>query len=203
MNFLESPEALRACYPPAMERAVLKSLRRLDAHCRRFIELSPFLCLGTSSPDGADVTPRGDSPGFVKVLDDTTLALPDWRGNNRLDALTNIIVNPQVGLLFFIPGVEETLRVNGRAHITTDLAVTQQWKVNGNHPASALVVTVEEAFLHCGKAIIRSHLWQDTYKVDRTALPSYGQMLKDQITVTDSAEELEKSIAEAYRTKLY
>lgn len=186
-----------------MERAVLKTLRRLDQHCRRFIELSPFLCLGTASAAGADVTPRGDSPGFVKVLDDVTLALPDWRGNNRLDTLTNIAVNPQVGLLFLIPGVDETLRVNGQAHITTDAAVVSQWKVNGNHPASALVVTVEEAFLHCGKAIIRSHLWQDTYKVDRQALPSYGQMLKDQIEVTESAEDLEKSIAEAYRTKLY
>lgn len=186
-----------------MERAVLKTLRRLDQHCRRFIELSPFLCLGTASAAGADVTPRGDSPGFVKVLDDVTLALPDWRGNNRLDALTNIAVNPQVGLLFLIPGVDETLRVNGQAHITTDAAVVSQWTVNGNHPASALVVTVEEAFLHCGKAIIRSHLWQDTYKVDRQALPSYGQMLKDQIEVTESAEDLEKSIAEAYRTKLY
>ena len=203
MDFLESPEALRECYPPAMERAVLKTLRRLDQHCRRFIELSPFLCLGTASAAGADVTPRGDSPGFVKVLDDVTLALPDWRGNNRLDTLTNIAVNPQVGLLFLIPGVDETLRVNGQAHITTDAAVVSQWKVNGNHPASALVVTVEEAFLHCGKAIIRSHLWQDTYKVDRQALPSYGQMLKDQIEVTESAEDLEKSIAEAYQTKLY
>ena len=203
LNFLDSPEALRECYPPAMERAVLKSLRKLDAHCRQFIQLSPFLCLGTASAEGADVTPRGDSPGFVKVLDDTTLALPDWRGNNRLDALTNIAVNPQVGLLFLIPGVEETLRVNGQAHITMDAATVELWKVNGNHPMSALVVTVEEAFLHCGKAIIRSHLWKDTYKVERSALPSYGQMLKDQIAVTDSAEELEKSIAEAYRNKLY
>ncbi|MBY0504739.1 MAG: pyridoxamine 5'-phosphate oxidase family protein [Bryobacteraceae bacterium] len=203
MELLEKPEELRQCYEPALERAVLKTLPQLDGHCRRFIALSPFLCLGTSSKDGADVTPRGDSPGFVHVLDDRTLAIPDWRGNNRLDALTNIIENPQVGLLFLVPGVEETLRVNGVAHITTEPTVTQRWRVNGNHPKSAIIVTVREAFLHCGKALIRSHLWQGTYQVDRSALPSYGQMLKDQIVATESAVELERSIAEAYRTKLY
>ena len=203
MEFLDAAEELRECYEPAMERAVLKSLRRLDEHCRRFIELSPFLCLGTSAKTGADVTPRGDRPGFVKVLDDTTLAMPDWRGNNRLDALTNIIENPQVGLLFLVPGVEETLRVNGVARVTNDTGILQQWCVNGNHPKSALVVTVEEAFLHCGKALIRSHLWDDTYKVDRGVLPSYGRMLKDQIAVSDTAEQIEQSVAEAYRSKLY
>jgi len=203
MEFLDAAEELRECYEPAMERAVLKSLRRLDEHCRRFIELSPFLCLGTSAKTGADVTPRGDRPGFVKVLDDTTLAMPDWRGNNRLDALTNIVENPQVGLLFLVPGVEETLRVNGVARVTNDTGILQQWCVNGNHPKSALVVTVEEAFLHCGKALIRSHLWDDTYKVDRGVLPSYGRMLKDQIAVSDTAEQIEQSVAEAYRSKLY
>ena len=203
MDFLDAPSQLRECYEPAMERAVLKSMAKLDQHCRDFIALSPFLCLGTSSRNGADVTPRGDAPGFVKVLDETTLAMPDWRGNNRLDALTNILENPQVGLLFLVPGVDETLRVNGRASITTDFDSVSHWKVNGNHPKSALVIHVEEVFFHCGKALIRSHLWQGTYKVDRNALPSYGQMLKDQIKVTETAAELEQSIAEAYRTKLY
>ncbi len=203
MEFLADPEQLRECYEPAMERAVLKSLPRLDEHCRRFIALSPFLCMGTSSKAGADVTPRGDRPGFVKVLDDVTLALPDWRGNNRLDALTNIVENPQVGLLFLIPGVDETLRVNGVARVTTERGIVEQWCVNSHHPKSALVVKVEEAFLHCGKALIRSHLWDGTYQVDRAVLPSYGKMLKDQIAVSDTAEQIEQSVAEAYRTKLY
>lgn len=199
----ESTPDLRQSYGEPMERARLKSLRKLDRHCRNFIELSPFLCLGTSGDDGADVTPRGDAPGFVKVLDDGTLAIPDWPGNNRLDSLTNILSNPRIGLLFLIPGVDETLRVNGKAEITISPDVLALWDVNGKHPKSALVVAVEEAFLHCGKALIRSRLWRDDYKIDRAQLPSYGRMLKDQIEICDSAEEIEASVAEGYRKRLY
>jgi len=194
---------LRQSYAPALERAVLKSLRKLDQHCRRFIELSPFLCLGTQSESNADVAPRGDKPGFVHILDDKTLAIPDWPGNNRLDSLTNILSNPNVGLLFLIPGVEETLRVNGTATISTNPELLARWDVNGKNPKSVLLVTVGEAFLHCGKALIRSKLWQEDYKVERSALPSYGRMLKDQIEVCDTAEEIDKSVAEAYKTRLY
>lgn len=196
-------DALRERYGPPMERARLKSLKKLDQHCRRFIGLSPFLCLGTAGQDGADVTPRGDRPGFVQVLDDVTLAIPDWPGNNRLDSLMNIASNPQVGMLFLIPGVDETLRVNGRAVITTNPQVLVRWEMNGKRPKSALLITVNEAFLHCGKALIRSRLWHGDYKIDRGALPSYGQMLKDQIEICDSAEDIEASVAEAYRSRLY
>ena len=199
-HIIDSLDALRALYPPVLERARLKTQYKLDKHCRAFIEKSPFLTLSTQGPDGADVTPRGDAPGFVHILDDSTLAIPDWRGNNRLDSLTNILTNPHVGLLFFIPGAQETLRVNGTACITADPAITHRWAVNGNHPATALLITVREAFLHCGKALIRSKLWQDDYK---SALPPYGYMLKDQIEVSDTAEAMQASIEEAYRTKLY
>jgi PPOX class probable FMN-dependent enzyme len=194
---------LRERYGPVLERARPKTLRRLDDHCRRFIELSPFVCLGTSGEDGADVTPRGDTPGFVHVLDDLTLAIPDWPGNNRLDSMTNIVSNPEIGMLFLIPGVDETLRVNGSAKIDTSAELLQQWDVNGKRPKSALVVTVTEAFLHCGKALIRSRLWKEDYKVDRASLPSYGKMLKDQIEICDTAEEIEASVAEGYKTRLY
>jgi uncharacterized protein len=194
---------LREHYPPAIERARLKTLRKLDNHCRRFIELSPFVCLGTSADAGLDVSPRGDRPGFVHVIDDTTLVIPDWPGNNRLDSLTNIESNPAVGLLFLIPGVDETLRVNGTAGITTDPAVLDRWETNGKRPRSALVITVAEAYLHCGKALIRSRLWHDEYRIERTELPSYGCMLKDQIEIADTAEQIEHSIAESYRQKLY
>ena len=198
-----SPDALQEIYGPVLERARLKSLRRLDTHCRRFIELSPFVCVGTTSPNGADVTPRGDRPGFVQVLDDVTLAIPDWPGNNRLDSLKNILADSRTGLLFLIPGVDETLRVNGQAAIRTDPELLARWEVNGRRPKSAMVVTVVEAFLHCGKALIRSRLWHDDHKIHRTALPSYGQMLKDQIEVSDSAEEIQTSVLQAYRDKLY
>lgn len=137
------------------------------------------------------------------MLDEVTLAIPDWPGNNRLDSLANIIDNPKVGLLFFIPGVDETFRVNGTAVLSTDPALLERWQVNGKQPRSALLVSVGEAFLHCGKALIRSRLWGDSYRVDRDALPSYGRMLKDQTQVADSAEAIEKSVADGYVNKLY
>jgi len=194
---------LRECYPEPLERAVLKTQRALDAHMKRFIALSPFLCLGSSSQDGADVTPRGDQPGFVHVLDDTTLLIPDWPGNNRLDTLMNIEANPQVGLLFLIPGFNESLRVNGVADVSLDPSLLARWDVNGRHPRSVLRVSVREAFLHCGKAILRSKLWDETARVARSALPPYGQMLKDQIDVRDSAEEIQASVEDGYKTRLY
>lgn len=191
---------LREVYPPAIERARKKTLRELDAHCQRFIALSPFVCLGTVGSGGADVTPRGDEPGFVHVLDATTLAMPDWPGNNRLDSLENLMEDPRVGLLFLIPGFAETLRVNGRAEISVDEALLERWE---KRPRSALVIRVEEAFLHCGKALIRSRLWDPAARVERSALPSYGQMLKDQIEIADTTAEIEASVAEGYRNRLY
>ena len=195
--------SLRECYPQPSERAVLKTQSALDGHMKRFVELSPFVCLGSSSGDGADVTPRGDQPGFVHVLDDATLLIPDWPGNNRLDTLMNIEANPRVGLLFLIPGFSESLRVNGLAEISLDPALIERWTVNGKHPRSVLRVSVREAFLHCGKAILRSKLWDESAKVDRSVLPTYGQMLKDQTQVRDTAEQIQASVEEAYKTRLY
>jgi len=185
------------------ERARLKVQPALDGHMRKFIALSPFVCLGSSSDAGADVTPRGDQPGFVQVLDDKTLLIPDWPGNNRLDTLMNIEANPNVGLLFLIPGFVESLRVNGVADISIDPALLERWTVNGKHPRSVLRVAVREAFLHCGKAILRSKLWDESAKVDRSELPSYGQMLKDQTQVRDSVEQIQASVEEAYKNRLY
>src|SRR4051794_12591215 len=193
-------DALRGYYPEPSERAQLKTLHKLDAHCRTFIGLSPFVCLGSAGAAGMDVSPRGDRPGFVHVLDEVTIAVPDWPGNNRLDSLSNIVSNPAVGLLFLIPGVDETLRVNGTAEISTDPDLLAGWEVDNKRPRSALVIAVAEAFLHCGKALIRSRLWSSDYKINRSELPSLGRMLKDQIQVRDSAEEIEASVAEAYRS---
>ena len=194
---------LRKLYPPPVERARLKTLRKLDQHCVNFIARSPFLCLGTSSERGADVTPRGDEPGFVHILNETALAIPDWPGNNRLDSFSNIVANPQVALLFFIPGVQETLRVNGAAEITMNPELLSRWERNGKRPRAVVVVAVREAFFHCGKALIRSRLWQDDYKIDRSELPPYGRMLKDQIETTETAEEIQASIEKGYANKLY
>ena len=194
---------LRKLYPPPIERARLKTLHRLDQHCANFIARSPFLCLGSSSERGADVTPRGDRPGFVHILNETTLAIPDWPGNNRLDSFANIVANPQVALLFFVPGVQETLRVTGTGEITTNPELLNCWEGNGKRPRAVVVVAVREAFFHCGKALIRSRLWQDDYKIDRSELPPYGRILKDQIETTETAEEMQASIENGYANKLY
>jgi uncharacterized protein len=194
---------LKALYPAPIERARLKTLRRLDEHCRNFISRSPFVCLGTCGEGGADVAPRGDEPGFVHVLGETTLAIPDWPGNNRLDSFSNIVSNPRIALLFFIPGVQETLRVNGMGEITTNPELLDRWHRNGKQPRAALVVNIREAFLHCGKALIRARLWQDDYKIDRAQLPPYGQMLKDQIETSETAEDIQASIENGYANKLY
>lgn len=195
--------ALRECYPEPLERAVLKTRRSLDHHMRRFIALAPFLCLGTSSDEGADVSPRGDAPGFVHVLDDATLLIPDWPGNNRLDSLSNVMAHPKVGLLFLIPGVNESLRVNGVAEVSTDPDLLRRWGVGGRHPRSVLRVSVREAYLHCGKALIRSRLWDAGAQIDRATLPTYGQMLKDQISVRDTADEIQASVEDGYKNRLY
>ena len=196
--------SLRESYTePITERSRLKVQPALDGHMRTFIALSPFVCLGSSSDAGADVTPRGDSPGFVQVLDDHTLLIPDWPGNNRLDTLMNIEANPHVGLLFLIPGFVESLRVNGVAEISIDQTLLERWTVNGKHPRSVLRVSVREAFLHCGKALLRSKLWDESARVERSVLPSYGQMLKDQTQVRDTAEQIQASVEDGYQTRLY
>jgi len=194
---------LRKLYPPTVERARLKTQFKLDKHSRNFIARSPFVCLGSSSERGADVTPRGDEPGFVLVLDDTTLAIPDWPGNNRLDSFSNIVLNPQVALLFLIPGVDETLRASGTAEIRTSSELLERWQRNGKKPRAVLVVTIREAFFHCGKALIRSRLWKDDYKIQRSELPPYGEILKDQIVTSETAEQIEMSIQSGYNNKLY
>jgi PPOX class probable FMN-dependent enzyme len=203
MSDSSASSPLRAHYPPTLERAARKVLPALDDHMRAFIALSPLVCLGTAAGSGADVTPRGDSPGFVQVADATTLLIPDWPGNNRLDSLTNVEQNPAVGLLFFVPGVNETLRVNGTAAITMAADVLARWNVNGKQPRSVLRVTVREAFLHCGKALIRARLWDPATQVARTALPSYGQMLKDQTQIADTAEQIDASLQDGYKNRLY
>ena len=188
-HVIDTVEELRSRYGAPSERAVRKSLDRLDRHCRRFIDLSPFVVLASAGADGrVDCSPRGDPAGFVAVLDDRTILLPDRRGNNRADSLTNVLENPHVGMLFMIPGVDETLRLNGRAKLTTDPARLGPLAVNGRAPRSGLLVEVEEVFLQCTKALVRSRLWADETRVDRkAALPSFGQMLADHIGESDGA----------------
>jgi PPOX class probable FMN-dependent enzyme len=203
MARIETEAALREIYRPAAGRAVDKQLDRLETHCRRFIELSPFLVISSQGPDGlADVSPKGDAPGFVQVLDDKTVAIPDRPGNNRLDTFTNLMSNPAVGLLFLIPGVDEILRINGTAEVRDDDDLRQRFAVDGKLPATVVLVTVREAYLHCAKALMRSRLWDPDAQVDRSELPSMGRMLKDQIGHTEAAEDQDVMV-ERYRKVLY
>lgn len=177
---IESEQELRTLHAPPSDLVKKKCVDRLDRHCRAFIALSPFLVLGTANAEGkADVSPRGDPPGFVKVLDDRTLLIPDRPGNNLLDSLSNIVANPEVGLLFVIPGFDETLRVNGRADVVRDPALLAPLAVDGKAPKVAIRVAVREAYLHCAKSFRRARLWDPAARVPRGTLPSLGKMVMD------------------------
>ncbi|WP_199035994.1 pyridoxamine 5'-phosphate oxidase family protein [Glycomyces salinus] len=206
MEYISSREELRSIYrtPDSADVAVRKELGRLDGHCRSFIERSPFVLIGSSDGDGsADVTPRGDRPGFVTVLDESTIAIPDRPGNNRLDTLENIVANPAVGLLFLIPGMNETLRVNGEAKVTVDAALCERMAVKGRPAISVLVINVRAAYLHCAKAFMRSQLWRPDTWPDRGALPTLGQMFSDQLAVDDSPEQTDRHLDRAYKETLW
>ena len=205
---VQTEAALRALFPPVHTLAALKSLGFLDPHAREFIRRSPFLTIGTQNRDGkADVSPRGDPAGFVRVLDDRTLVIPDRPGNNRLDTLSNIVTNPNVGLLFMVPGFDDTLRINGTAQLSTDPDLLRSMAVNDRLPTVAIVVTVAEVFLHCAKAFRRSRLWDPAARQDRTEMPSLLKMILDQTTgaPTDPAEmqKIDDGLEADYRTSMY
>jgi len=188
MNIL-TLDALRTLYAPARERSVKKELTHLDAHCQRFIALSPFVVIASSGVEGAmDASPRGGPPGFVKVRGNGTLLIPDAPGNNRLDTLENIVQTGRIGLLFLLPGVDESLRVNGQAVLSTAASDLTLCLDPRRQPKLVIHVTVEAAYLHCAKALMRSELWNPARHVDRSAMPSMGDMLKDQIGGDTPAE---------------
>jgi PPOX class probable FMN-dependent enzyme len=202
---VSSVAELRTIYgtPPADSLAVRCVLPHLDKHHRAFIALSPFVVIASADVHGLpDVSPRGDLPGFVAVLDDHTLLLPDRPGNKKLLTLSNILENPNVAVIFFVPGRDDSLRVNGRAQITTDPTLLAPLAVQGKSPRSALLVTVEQAWLHCGKALIRSRLWAPEAKVAPDALPTLGKMLADQIAGVD-AEKADARLENANKNKLW
>jgi uncharacterized protein len=175
-QLIRDEEELAAFYPPALERSVRKQLDHLDEHCRAFIAASPFVIVGTQSGT-ADNSPRGDVPGFVKVADDHTLLIPDRRGNNRLDSLRNLVKNPAIGLLFLIPGVNESFRVNGEAVISRDPALTEQFIMQGQAPRTVIVVKVKEAYIQCSRALVRSDLWNPAKHAAPGSLPSMGTVM--------------------------
>ena len=193
MTTISTEEALRALYGHPSERAVLKEQPKLDDNTRAFIALSPFLVMGTAGADGrCDVSPKGDAPGFVQVIDDTHLAIPDRLGNKRLDGMRNMVENPYVALLFFIPGREDTLRVNGRATISRDEALLERMAVSGKRPQTALVVEVEQAFMHCPRAFKRAGLWDPQRWPDATEVPSMPRMIWELLPTKPEGQTVEQ-----------
>lgn len=176
---LEDADALRAVVPPAGISGD-KVLDRLDEHCRRFIDHTTFALVATWSADGrADISPKGDPPGFIAVIDDRTIAIPDRPGNGRIDTFLNVVEQPAVGLLLLVPGILETCRISGRGTVTCDPELLDRMVTRGKRPKLALVVEVDEAFVHCGKAVRRGSLWDPEGQVDRGTFPTMGQMLHD------------------------
>jgi uncharacterized protein len=202
-HLVTSIEALERLYGQPYGPSIAKETSRITAHYRAFIEAAPFFALASSGPDGLDCSPRGDPPGFVRVADETTLLIPDRRGNNRIDTLRNILCDPRVALLFLIPGCGETIRVNGRASITTDPALTQSFILDGKQPRTVIVVAVDRIYYQCAKAIVRSKLWDPAHHVDRKSLPSAGTILADLTAGSLGGEEHDRAAPERLKATLY
>lgn len=194
---ITSREQLQKLYDPPAERALLKQQWELDRHCLRFIALSPFFVMATGGANGAllDASPRGGKPGFVKAPDANTLLIPDAGGNNRLDSLSNLLDDPRLGLLFFVPGFDETLRVNGTAQLRDEAHYTALFVSEHFRPKLVIEVTVQEAYLHCAKALMRSRLWSDSSKVARNVMPSLNQIVHAQMGLTGQPETQDRMVA--------
>lgn len=188
---IETVAQLRDIYPEPSGRAAIKTLPALEKHSINFIQTSPFVVISTFNRQGAvDTSPRGGAPGFVKVLDQQRIVIPDAKGNHRQDSQTNIIETGRVATLFLIPGVNETLRINGAACIKNDNSVLALFTGEHNPPKTYIEITVEETFLHCAKALMRSALWSEEAKIDRSTFPTMSKMMNDQLALNEPEESL-------------
>ena len=195
--------ALRTLYGEPSDGAIAKEVNHVHPHYRAMIEASPFMVMATSGPDGLDVSPRGDPPGFVVVEDETTLLIPDRRGNNRTDSLGNLISDPRIALLFLIPGVGETLRVNGWAEISVDPDLLARFPAQGKLPRSVIVVHVERVYFQCPKALVRSDLWNPAKHIERRSLPSSGTILADITRGRVGGAEYDAAYPERLKATIY
>lgn len=201
---IERTEDLRSFIGDPMKEVQGKEMPALDAHSREFVRRSPFLVLATVSGAGyVDVSPRGDPPGFVKMLDDKTLVLPDRRGNRRVDSMTNILENPNIGMIFFLPGYEETLRVRGRATLTREPGDLDGMAVNGKAPEIGIRVEIDTVFYHCAKALKRSHLWDPDSRKLAEGYPKFAQIIHDQYLQDVPVEKIDRPLQDAYKKELY
>ncbi|CAE6880238.1 Putative_PNPOx domain-containing protein [Ectopseudomonas oleovorans] len=203
MTTITTLDELLALYGESHERSRRKELPRLIAPYRALIEASPFVVLASTGADGMDCSPRGDAPGFVQILDDQTLLLPDRPGNNRIDSLRNIVQNPEVALLFLIPGVGESLRVNGRAEISLDPELLELGRAQGKLPRSVLRIHIDSCYFQCSKAALRSGLWDAARQVERASLPRAGDIFRCILDAEFDVEAYERDLQQRVRTSLY
>ncbi len=204
MNNIDSAQALRERYgtPGALAVACMKEA--LDDYHRQFIALSPFICLATASADGQPfVSPKGDAPGFVHIVDERRLAIPDRRGNNKVESFTNVVENPKASIIFFVPGLPETLRVRGTAALSTDAATLQRHAVNGKPAELVLLFDIDTVYFHCGKAVVRSKLWDAGHQVARDAFPPFGRVIREQAKLAASEDEAQALVDDMYTNGLY
>jgi len=202
MNRISTLTELEALYAKPSDASIAKEITTLNDEYKRLIASSSFLTIASISPEGMDCSPRGDSAGFVQVLDDQTLAIPDRRGNNRLDTLRNIVTDPRVALLLLIPGYNETLRVNGQAYISDEEALIERFDVGGKKPATVIVVEIEKIYFQCARALKRSHLWDKAYHVDASSLPSAGTLIRSADKGFD-AQAYDGQLVERQKNTLY
>ncbi len=202
-HLITSMEQLQAIYGEKVPSSVVKEIDYVCSAYRKLIESAPFIAIATSGPEGLDCSPKGDPAGFVRILDEKTLAIPDRPGNNRIDGFRNIVRDPRIALLFLIPGVGETLRINGRASISIDPELMQSFSVNGKLPRCVLVVYVESIYFHCSKAIVRSKLWDEATKIDRKSLPSTGTIIAELSQGKLGGEKYDREAPERIKAQLY
>jgi uncharacterized protein len=202
-HLITTMEQLQSLYGEKLPTSVIKEIDHINDGYRKLIEAAPFVAVATSGPEGLDCSPKGDAPGFVRILDDKTLAIPDRPGNNRIDSFRNIMRDPRIALLFLIPGIGETLRVNGRASISIDPDLMQTFAVGGKLPRSVLIIHIESIYFHCSKAIVRSKLWEETTKIDRKSLPSTGTIIAELSNGKLGGEVYDREVPERIKAQLY
>ena len=203
MSIIATIKDLEAIYGQPNEASTVKVADRVTPHYRALIDKSPFVALATSGPEGLDCSPRGDLPGFVRVHDDKTLMMPDRRGNNRVDSLRNIVRDPKVALLFLIPGAGSTLRVNGRAQVSVDPDLLASFRMDGKAPRTVIVMTVDEIYFQCARAIVRAELWNPDRRVDPAELPTPGQILAEMSANRVGGEDYDRAWPERARQSLW
>ena len=202
-HLITTVEQLEALYGKPFGPSLAKEIDHIAPVYRKLIEAAPFVAIATGGPEGLDCSPKGDAAGFVRILDDKTLAIPDRPGNNRVDGFRNILRDPRIAVLFLIPGIGETLRVNGRASISIDPELMQSFAVNGKLPRSVLVVHIDTVFFHCSKAIVRSKLWDPATQIERASLPSTGSIIAEVSQGKIGGEDYDKAAPERIKAMLY